>query len=88
MRNLLVVLATLLGLAGPAWADAGSEFDAGMAADSRGDLNTAIVHFTEAIELKPDNAKATTTAALSMTARGSTIRPSPTTTKLYRSIPV
>ncbi len=49
MRNLLVVLATLLGLAGPAWADAGSEFDAGMAADFRGDLNTAIVHFTEAI---------------------------------------
>jgi Flp pilus assembly protein TadD len=58
MRNLLIVLAALLGLAEPAWADAHSEFDAGMAALKTGDLDTAIAHFTKAIEVKPDDAVA------------------------------
>ena len=58
MRILLIVLATLLGLAGPAWADAHSEFDAGNAAYNSGDLDTAIAHYTKAIESKPDYADA------------------------------
>jgi tetratricopeptide (TPR) repeat protein len=56
MRNLLIVIATLLGLAGPAWADADSEFNAGEAAYNNGELDTAIAHFTKAIQLKPDDA--------------------------------
>jgi tetratricopeptide (TPR) repeat protein len=57
MRNLLIVIATLLGLAAPAWADARSEFDAGNVFNN-GDLDTAIADYTKAIELKPDLAEA------------------------------
>jgi tetratricopeptide (TPR) repeat protein len=56
MRILLIVIATLLGLAVPAWADAQSEINAGNAASNSGDLNAAIAHFTTAIELKSDYA--------------------------------
>jgi hypothetical protein len=41
-RNLLIVLATLLGLAGLVWAYWPSEFNAGNAAYDNGDLDTAI----------------------------------------------
>jgi tetratricopeptide (TPR) repeat protein len=58
MRNLLIVIATLLGLAGPAWANWRSEIDAGIAAYFSGDVDTAIAHYTKAIELKPDSAEA------------------------------
>jgi tetratricopeptide (TPR) repeat protein len=58
MRMIVIVSATLLGLVGPSWADWRSEFDAGNAAFSKGDLDTAITDYTKAIELKPDFADA------------------------------
>lgn len=65
MRTLLIVLVALAGLAGPAWADARSEFDAGAAAYYAGNaayylgaLDTAIADYTKAVELEPGYAKA------------------------------
>lgn len=58
LRIRVIWLARLLGLTGPARADAHSEFDAGVAASNNGAVDAAIVHFTKAIQLRPDWAEA------------------------------
>jgi len=70
MRNLLIVIAALLALAGLVWAYWPSEFDAGIAAYNSGDLDTAIADFTKAIKLKPDDAKAYNNRGLAYDEKG------------------
>jgi tetratricopeptide (TPR) repeat protein len=70
MRNLLIVIATLLGLAGPAWADWRSELNARIAAYNSGDLDTAIADYTKATQLKPNLAGAYNRRGLAYFAKG------------------
>jgi len=85
---LLIMLATLLGLAAPAWADAQSEFDAGMAAYNSSDLDTAVADYTKAIELKPDLVGPTITAATCISPGGSLPKPSPIIPRRSSSSPI